>query len=242
MLVTALMEWQISTQPEPYDAAIATMQARARRIREGSADELVWLLEHPPLYTAGSSARVDDLIDAGRFPVHETGRGGQYTYHGPGQRVAYVMMDLKRPKLVESRVQSSEFSESRNSYPGPLPEGEGEVRPDIRAFVKDLEQWLIHTLAQFGVRGEIREGRVGVWVQTPEGEKKIAALGIRLQQWVSTHGIALNVHPDLSHYSGIVPCGISQYGVTSLHDLGVMVSMAEVDAVLRDAFGKVFGG
>lgn len=206
------MEWQISPKPMDYQDALAQMQAQAAAIRAGQAPETVWLLEHPPLYTAGSSAKPDDLLDAGRFPVHQTGRGGQYTYHGPGQRVAYVMLDLKRHGAT----------------------------PDIRAFVKQLEQWLIDTLAHFGVKGEIRDGRVGVWVDTPEGEKKIAALGIRLQQWVTTHGIALNVHPDLAHYSGIVPCGISRYGVTSLHDLGVQVTIQEVDDVLRHTFKHIF--
>jgi lipoyl(octanoyl) transferase len=207
------MEYKHSPSPEDYEKAVEFMRTRARAIREQSADELLWLLEHPPLYTAGSSAKPTDLIDAGRFPVFETGRGGQYTYHGPGQRVGYVLLDLKKRS----------------------------DKPDIRAFVKQLEHWLINTLAHFGVTGRIEEGRVGVWVSTPQGEKKIAALGIRLQQWVTTHGVALNVHPDLSHYAGIVPCGLAQYGVTSLHDLGINVSMDEVDSVLKQKFQKQFG-
>ena len=192
------------------------MEARAAAIAAGSAPELVWLLEHPPLYTAGTSAKTADVIDA-RFPVHETGRGGQLTYHGPGQRVAYVMIDLKR----------------RN--------------PDVRRFVTSLEEWIIRTLASFGVVGERRDERIGVWVRRPdkgEGyEDKIAAIGIRVKQWVTLHGMAVNVAPDLSHFSGIVPCGVSEnrYGVTNLRDLGIPASMADVDKVLRREFEKLFG-
>jgi lipoyl(octanoyl) transferase len=200
----------------PYDEALATMEARAAALAQGSADELVWLLEHPPLYTAGTSAQAADLVEA-RFPVHETGRGGQFTYHGPGQRVVYLMLDLKRRK------------------------------PDVRCYVASLEEWLIRTLAAFNVRGERREDRIGVWVARPDkgagAEDKIAAIGIRLKRWVSLHGIALNVDPNLSHFSGIVPCGVAdtRYGVTSLVDLGHLVSMPEVDIVLRREFEALFG-
>ena len=196
------------------------MESEAAAIAEGRADELVWLVEHPPVYTGGTSARTDDLVTAERFPVHRTGRGGEYTYHGPGQRVAYVMLDLKRR------------------------------RQDVRGFVSALESVIIGTLAAMNVRGERREDRVGVWVvrkdrpPLPSGapaEDKIAALGIRLRRWVSFHGLALNVAPDLEHYSGIVPCGIREYGVTSLEDLGLIVSMPEVDTLLRQAFEAVFG-
>jgi lipoyl(octanoyl) transferase len=192
------------------------MNARVTAIAAGNAPELAWLIEHPPLYTAGTSARPAELIEA-RFPVHAAGRGGQFTYHGPGQRVAYVMLDLNRRK------------------------------PDVRAFVATLEEWIIRTLARFNVRGERREDRIGVWVRRPdkgEGrEDKIAAIGIRVRHWVSLHGIALNVAPDLSHFSGIVPCGVSEprYGVTSLADLGLLVSMAEVDMALRAEFEALFG-
>lgn len=203
-------EWKISDAPVAYPQALATMEARAAAIAEGRAGEMVWLLEHPPIYTAGTSAREADLLDA-RFPVYHTGRGGQFTYHGPGQRVGYVMLNLKRRK------------------------------PDVRAYVHDLEQWLIETLALFNVRGERREGRVGIWVQRGEREDKIAALGVRIKRWVTFHGVALNVEPDLSHFAGIVPCGIRQYGVTSLADLGITASMADVDVALKQAFQKVFG-
>ncbi|MGO4836547.1 lipoyl(octanoyl) transferase LipB, partial [Rhizobiaceae sp. 2RAB30] len=189
-------------------------------IREGKAPELIWLVEHPPLYTAGTSAKSEDLIEAERFPVFAAGRGGEYTYHGPGQRVAYVMLDLKRR------------------------------REDVRAFVAALEEWIIRTLDRFNVRGERREDRVGVWVIRPDrprlpdgamAEDKIAAIGIRLRRWVSFHGIAINVEPELSHFSGIVPCGITGYGVTSLVDLGLPVTMADVDIAMKGAFAEVFG-
>jgi len=203
--------------PVPYPAALAEMEARVAAIRDAGAPDLLWLLEHPPLYTAGTSADRADLLQPDRFPVYQAGRGGQYTYHGPGQRVGYVMMDLKR----------------RAAPPG----------PDIRCFVHDLEEWLIRTIARFGVRAERRAGRIGLWVAHPDGrEDKIAALGIRVRRWVAFHGVALNVNPDLSHFSGIVPCGISRHGVTSLHALGVRPGMAEVDAALEAEFAAVFGG
>ena len=215
------VEWRISDGLTDYDVAVAEMEARASAIAEGQADELVWLLEHPPLYTSGTSARPQDLLDA-RFPVHPTGRGGQFTYHGPGQRVAYVMLDLNRRQR------------------------------DVRAYVCALEKWIIAALARFNVKGEIREGRVGVWVRRPEkpgglrgetAEDKVAAIGVRMRRWVSFHGIALNVEPDLSHFSGIVPCGIaeSQLGVTSLVDLGLPVTMEDVDVALRQSFEEIFG-
>jgi lipoyl(octanoyl) transferase len=214
------VEWLISPGLIPYPEAVAAMEARAAAVANGEAPERVWLLEHPPLYTAGTSARDGDLLDA-RFPVFRTGRGGQFTYHGPGQRVAYVMLDLKRR------------------------------RPDVRAYVAALEAWLIDTLALLGVDGETREDRVGVWVKRPDkpaglgapAEDKIAALGVRVRRWVTFHGVALNVAPDLTHFSGIVPCGIAQahYGVTSLEDLGRAADMAEVDAALRHSFERRFG-
>jgi lipoyl(octanoyl) transferase len=209
-------EWRLSHGPVPYEAALACMNERVAAIAAGAAPELVWLLEHPPLYTAGTSADPADLIEP-RFPVFEAGRGGQMTYHGPGQRVAYVMLDLKRRG------------------------------PDVRRFVATLEEWIIRTLAAFNVRGERREDRIGVWVHRPEKgdgcEDKIAAIGIRVRQWVTLHGMALNVEPNLSHFSGIVPCGVSEqrYGVTSLADLGLPVSMPEVDSVLRREFEALFG-
>jgi len=214
------VRWRISDTPVPYEAAVAEMEREVALIAGGKADELVWLLEHPPLYTAGTSADAKDLIEPDRFPVHATGRGGEYTYHGPGQRVAYVMLDLKRR------------------------------RQDVRAFVTALEEVIIQTLDAMNVRGERREDRVGVWVRRPEKprllddgirEDKIAALGIRLRRWVSFHGLSINVDPDLDHFSGIVPCGISAYGVTSLVDLGLPVMMTDVDMRLRDAFEQVFG-
>ena len=204
------IEWAVSTGLIPYRHAVAVMEARVAEIAGGSGAERVWLLEHPPIYTAGTSARDSDLLEA-RFPVFKTGRGGQYTYHGPGQRVAYVMLDLKR---------------------------HGE---DVRAFVRDLEEWLILTLAHFGVKGERRSGRVGIWVAREGREDKIAAIGIRLRHWVTFHGVSLNVAPDLSHFSGITPCGVTEHGVTSLADLGIRASMADVDAALASAFEKVFG-
>jgi len=209
------VEWAISDAPVAYEAAVAAMEARAAAIAEGSARERVWLLEHPPLYTAGTSARDEDLVDPGRFPVYRTGRGGQFTYHGPGQRVAYVMLDLQRRT------------------------------PDLRRYVAALETWLIATLAEFNIRGERREDRVGVWVRRPDkgegAEDKIAAIGIRVRRWATFHGVSLNIEPDLSHFSGIVPCGIRGYGLTSLVDLGIPVTMPEADSVLRAAFERVFG-
>jgi lipoyl(octanoyl) transferase len=213
----APLEWRISDRPVPYPDAIAAMDARVAAIAAVSAPEMVWLLEHPPLYTSGTSGKAADLRES-RFPVFPSGRGGQWTYHGPGQRVAYVMLDLNRR------------------------------RPDARAYVAGLEQWLITTLAAFNVRGERREDRVGVWVKRPDKgpdcEDKIAAIGVRLRRWVSFHGIALNVEPDLSHFEAIVPCGVAdpRYGVTSLVDLGHPVSLTEVDVALRRSFGEVFGG
>jgi lipoyl(octanoyl) transferase len=203
-------EWKISDAPVGYPEALAEMETRAAAIAQGLACEQIWLLEHPPIYTAGTSARDEDLIEA-RFPVYRTGRGGQFTYHGPGQRVAYAMLDLKRRK------------------------------PDVRAYVHDLEEWLIQALAELGVKGERRDGRVGIWVQRGTREDKIAALGVRIKRWVSFHGVALNVDPDLSHFTGIVPCGVSQHGVTSLADLGIVASMADVDVALKRGFGKIFG-
>ncbi len=207
------MEWVLAEGLTPYEAAVADMETRVAAIRAGTALERVWLVEHPPLYTAGTSAQDADLLDSGRFPVYRTGRGGQFTYHGPGQRVAYVMLDLKHRGA------------------------------DIRNYVCDLERWLIHALAAFNVAGERRDGRVGVWVRRPGGlgEDKVAALGVRVRRWVAFHGVALNVDPDLGHYSGIVPCGVTGHGVTSLHALGQLASMEEVDAQLRASFETVFG-
>ncbi|WP_293800503.1 lipoyl(octanoyl) transferase LipB [uncultured Bosea sp.] len=209
------VEWVVAEGLTGYDEAVAEMEARAALIADGLARERVWLVEHPPLYTAGTSARDEDLIAPERFPVFRSGRGGQFTYHGPGQRVAYVMLDLKRRQ------------------------------PDLRRFVAALEGWLIGALDGFNVRGERREDRVGVWVRRPDKsagtEDKIAAIGIRVRRWVSFHGISLNVEPDLTHFDGIVPCGVSQHGVTSLVDLGLPVTMPEVDSVLREAFERVFG-
>jgi lipoyl(octanoyl) transferase len=210
------VEWRISDSPVPYPEAVAAMEARVAEIAAGHAPELVWLVEHPPLYTLGTSGKASDLLEP-RFPLFATGRGGQLTYHGPGQRVAYAMLDLRRR------------------------------RPDVRAYVAALEQWIIRTLAAFNVRGERREDRVGVWVKRPdkgEGfEDKIAAIGVRLKRWVSFHGIAINVEPDLSHFDAIVPCGVAdpRYGVTSLADLGHVLTMADVDIALRQAFEEVFG-
>jgi lipoyl(octanoyl) transferase len=205
-------EWRISDGLVPYDEALAAMEARVADIRAGRAEELVWLLEHPPLYTAGTSSKPQDLLQPLRLPVHTAGRGGQYTYHGPGQRVVYTMLDLRRR------------------------------RQDVRRFVFDLEDWTIRTLARFNVRAERRHGRVGVWVSRGAGrEDKIAAIGVRIRHWVSFHGLSINVEPDLAHYAGIVPCGISQHGVTSLVDLGLPVSMTDLDMALAETFDEVFG-
>ncbi|HUJ99973.1 MAG TPA: lipoyl(octanoyl) transferase LipB [Stellaceae bacterium] len=205
------IEWQVSGAPVAYEPAVAAMEARVAAIRAGAAPELVWLLEHPPLYTAGTSARATDLVEPGLFPVHRTGRGGQYTYHGPGQRVGYVMLDLRHRGA------------------------------DLRAYVHALEEWLILTLARFGIAGERREGRVGIWIDEGGGrESKIAAIGVRVRHWVSFHGVALNVDPDLGHYRGIIPCGVSEHGVTSLARLGVKADMPAVDAALRETFAEVF--
>jgi lipoyl(octanoyl) transferase len=205
------VEWQVSDAPVPYEAAVAAMEARVAAIRAGTAPELVWLLEHPPLYTAGTSARDSDLIDPTLLPVHRTGRGGQYTYHGPGQRVGYVMLDLSRRGA------------------------------DLRGYVQGLEEWLIRTLGRFNLRGERRPGRVGIWIDEGGGrESKIAAIGVRVRHWVSFHGVALNVDPDLGHYRGIVPCGVSEHGVTSLVQQGLPIAMPEVDAALRATFAEVF--
>ena len=215
-LETAPVGWAVSRAPVAYPDAVAAMEARALAIAEDRAGELVWLLEHPPLYTAGVSAKPADLLDAGRFPVFASARGGQYTYHGPGQRVAYVMLDLRRRGR------------------------------DVGAFVRSLEAWIIGALADFNVEGQVRPGRVGVWVERktpglPPREDKIAAIGVKLRRWVSFHGISLNVEPDLSHFAGIVPCGIQEHGVTSLVDLGLPVTMDEADAALRVGFARVFG-
>ncbi|WP_090059685.1 lipoyl(octanoyl) transferase LipB [Celeribacter neptunius] len=215
-----MVEWRITEGLTDYDEAVTFMEARAEAIAKGEAEELIWLVEHPPLYTAGTSAKREDLVDPDRFPVYESKRGGQYTYHGPGQRVAYAMLDLgKRDK-------------------------------DVRKFVQDMEAWVIAALEEFGVKGEIREGRVGVWVvrddkplnalgQSPED--KVAAIGLRIRKWVSFHGLSINVDPDLTHFEGIVPCGITEHGVTSLVDLGLPVTMEDVDIALKQAFDRVFG-
>ena len=214
------VEWRIEPGLTGYSEAVAFMEQRAANIRNGTARELIWLVEHPPLYTAGTSAKQEDLVHPDRFPVFPSSRGGEYTYHGPGQRVAYVMLDLKHR------------------------------REDVRAFVAALEAWIISTLASFNIRGERREDRVGVWVVRPDrlplpdgrpAEDKIAAIGIRLRRWVSFHGISINVEPDLDHFGGIVPCGISQHGVTSLVDLGLPVTMDDLDLALKDAFKPIFG-
>jgi lipoyl(octanoyl) transferase len=213
------LEWRISEAPVPYEAALDAMRARVAGIRDGGGREQVWLLEHPPLYTAGTSAKPEDLAEPGRFPVFAAGRGGQWTYHGPGQRTAYVMLDLTRPH--------------------------GQVRArDVRNYVEGLEEWLIRALDRFNVRGERRAGRVGIWVadRAAGTEAKIAAIGVRVTRWVSWHGVSLNVDPDLGHFEGIVPCGIAEHGVTSLHRLGLLVTMAEADVALREAWGEVFDG
>jgi lipoyl(octanoyl) transferase len=214
--LASLLEWRISDHPVPYPEAIEAMEARVAAIHAGQAAEQVWLLEHPPLYTAGTSAKPGDLLLPDRFPVYPAGRGGQYTYHGPGQRVAYVMLDLKRRG------------------------------PDLRRYVQDLEEWIIRTLARFNVRGERRAGRVGIWVARPGGcEDKIAAIGVRVRHWVTFHGVSINLDPELEHFSGIVPCGVesgegSPFGVTSLHDLGILAAMPELDAALKTSFAEVF--
>lgn len=214
-----MVEWIISDGLTGYTDAVTRMEARAAEIAAGTADELIWLVEHPPLYTAGTSAKPADLVDPDRFPVFDTKRGGQYTYHGPGQRVAYTMLDV------------------------------GRRGRDVRCFVRDLEAWVIATLGQFNIRGEIRPGRVGVWVTRPDlptgpdgtpREDKIAAIGIRLRKWISFHGLSINVEPDLSHFDGIVPCGIRDHGVTSLVDLGLPVTMADVDTALQTSFMDKF--
>ncbi|MBP0440287.1 lipoyl(octanoyl) transferase LipB [Tianweitania sediminis] len=219
-LSTPPVEWRVEPGLTEYQDALAFMEAHVAAIRNHEAPELVWLVEHPPLYTAGTSAVDSDLLAPGRFPVFHAGRGGEYTYHGPGQRVAYVMLDLKRR------------------------------REDVRAFVAALEAWIIRTLASFNIKGEQRDDRVGVWVRRPErpllptgemAEDKIAAIGIRLRRWVSFHGIAINVEPDLEHFSGIVPCGISGYGVTSFVDLGIPAAMGDLDLALKRSFAEVFG-
>ncbi|WP_292062589.1 lipoyl(octanoyl) transferase LipB [Brevundimonas sp. UBA7664] len=208
-------EWAVSEGRVGYESAVAAMEARAAAIAAGEAGELVWLLEHPPLYTAGVSSKDGDLLDASRFPVHRSGRGGQFTYHGPGQRVVYVMLDLNQRGK------------------------------DVRTFVRGLERWIIGALGEFGVPADVREGRVGVWVERKgpgwSREDKIAAIGVKVRKWVSFHGISLNVEPDLDHFSGIVPCGIAQHGVTSLVDLGVPATMDEADAALKTGFRRVFG-
>ena len=212
------LEWRIAAGLTPYPEAVAAMQARVAAIRADGAPERVWLVEHPPLYTAGTSASRDDLRAPDRFPTYDAGRGGQWTYHGPGQRTAYVMLDLNRPH-------------------GTVP------ARDVRCFVHGLEAWLIGTLARFGVRGERRAGRVGIWVADARtgAENKVGAIGVRVTRWVSWHGVALNVAPELDHFSGIVPCGISEHGVTSLRALGIDATMQEVDAALRTAWAEVFG-
>ena len=205
-------EWRVDDALVPYENAVRAMEARVAAIRAGTAPELVWLLEHPPLYTAGTSAREADLIEPGFLPVHRTGRGGQFTYHGPGQRVGYVLLDLKRREL------------------------------DVRAYVRALEAWLIRTLAAFNVRGERREGRVGIWIDEGGGrESKIAAIGVRIRQGVSYHGVSVNLDPDLGHYRGIVPCGVTGFGVTSLAALGITAALPDLDQALTAAFAEVFG-
>lgn len=209
---SAAVEWRTEDAPVAYPDAVDVMEQRAYAVRAENAPELVWLVEHPPLYTAGTSAQAQDLLTPSRFPVYQSGRGGEYTYHGPGQRVAYAMLDLK----------------ARGS--------------DVRRFVWQLEEWVIRTLQRFNVQGERREGRVGIWVRRDGGrEDKIAAIGVRVRRWVTFHGIAINVDPDLEHFSGIVPCGIQEHGVTSLADLGYPVRMEDVDVALKEAFDEVFG-
>ena len=214
-----MVDWIISDGLTPYEDALRMMEARVERIAAGTAAEAIWLLEHPPLYTAGTSAKPEDLTDPDRFPVYAARRGGQYTYHGPGQRVIYVMLDLNKRGR------------------------------DVRRFVEDLEHWVIDTLASFNLRGEIRDGRVGVWVARPDKaplpdgsprEDKIAAIGVRLRRWISLHGISINLEPELSHFEGIIPCGITGHGVTSLVDLGLPVTMDDLDIALKKQFDEVF--
>jgi lipoyl(octanoyl) transferase len=213
VILPGKIEWRINRTPVDYRAAVDEMEARVAAIRARTAAELIWLLEHPPLYTAGTSARDEELLEPRRLPVHHTGRGGRYTYHGPGQRIGYVMLDLRQ------RGQ------------------------DVRCHVHQLEEWIIRALAHFQVRGERREGRVGIWVTRPNGcEEKIAAIGVRVRHWVTYHGMALNLDPELDHYRGIVPCGIAEYGVTSLAELGVATTMADLDHVLQETFEEVFAG
>jgi len=207
-----MVEWIFEKDAVAYPNAVELMEKRVADIRDSQGSETVWLLEHPALYTAGTSADESDLLDA-RFPVYKTGRGGEYTYHGPGQRVGYVMLDLKKRQN----------------------------KPDVRHYVWSLEEWIIQTLAEFDIKGERREGRVGIWVVMPDGsESKIAAIGVRIRKWVTYHGIAINVNPDLSHFGGIVPCGIAQHGVTNMHDLGKTISMEELDPVLKEKFRLIF--
>ncbi|HTI01150.1 MAG TPA: lipoyl(octanoyl) transferase LipB [Acidisoma sp.] len=212
------MQWKLDEERVPYPQALAEMDRLVRAIRAGDEPERVWFIEHPPLYTAGSSAKPEDLQDPGRFPTFAAGRGGQWTYHGPGQRVAYVMLDLERAH-------------------GTVP------ARDLRAYVHGLEEWVIRTLDRFNIRGERRPGRVGIWVadRVAGTEAKIAAIGVRVTRWVSWHGMAINLEPDLGHFAGIVPCGIREYGVTSLHALGIAVTMAELDAALAASWAEVFG-
>lgn len=211
MKADAQIEWKIANDLVDYNEALNFMEERVAKINEGQASELVWLVEHPPLYTSGTSSKESDLLTPKRFPVYYAGRGGQYTYHGPGQRVVYVMLDLNKRGR------------------------------DVRKYVADLERWIIESLAEFNVIGETREGRVGVWVERDGGrEDKIAAIGVRVRKWITFHGICINVEPDLSHYSGIVPCGISEYGVTSLVDLGLPVNMNDLDATLKKTWDKIF--
>ncbi len=232
------IEWRVSNTPVAYPEAVAWMEARVEAIHRGEAGPCIWLLEHPPLYTAGSGAQPADLLDANTLPVYATGRGGQYTYHGPGQRVAYVMLDLKQLFTPAA--------------------------PDLRAYIKRLEQWVITSLAEFGIEGHVREGRVGVWVEMADdsgrmtkfssspsalhypssplsSESKIAAIGVRVRRWVAFHGVCINVHPDLAHYSGIVPCGIREFGVTSLADLGIKTTLNEFDGVLKKHASVLLG-
>lgn len=234
------MDWLIAKDPVPYEDAVREMEARVAGIRADTENEAVWLLEHPPLYTAGTSAKESDLLDP-RFPVFRSGRGGEYTYHGPGQRVAYVMLDLKaraNQKCLPRESGDLQAVEEDSRLRGKS--SERKPQPDIKHYVWQLEEWIIRTLARFDIQGERREGRVGIWVGTPGGEKKIAAIGVRVRHWVSYHGIAINLSPDLSHFGGIVPCGIAEYGVTSLHGLGVEASMEELDAALKESWSKVF--